>query len=124
MSPLRWGACLESRCHLRLLYGSGYPFTPKVPQRQPDQSLGLADGERHSRRGGAYVRCDVGLTQTLGLGGRRWHVREEIANLFDQYNVVGRTYLPMPTGAPVELRRSLGRRVYNLSVSTSFGAVE
>lgn len=122
MSPLRWGACVESRCHLRVLYGSGYPFTPKVPDPHADQTLGLVNGERHSRGGGFYMRCDVGLTQILNLAGHHWQLRQEIANLFDQYNAVSRTYLPMPTGWPVELRRSLGRRVYNLSVSTSFGA--
>ena len=78
----------------------------------------LVDGasSANSRRDRRYLCFDVGMTQTLNVAGYKVRVREEVANVFDQFNVVGYTYLPTPAGTPVELRNALGRRIYNLSL--------
>ncbi len=106
-----------SRFHIRALYGSGFPHTPKIVAISEDGNSQLTDGPRHSVRDRPYFRFDVGMTQSISLWGKTLHLREEIANVFDQYNVLGYSYLPSSSGEPIELRRSLGRRVYNISVS-------
>ena len=102
-----------SALHVRLLYGSGFPHTPKL---LAEDAPVLVDGARNSRRDRGYLRFDVGMTQTLNVAGYKVRVREEVANVFDQFNVVGYTYLPTPAGTPVELRNALGRRIYNMSL--------
>jgi hypothetical protein len=126
LRPLSW--LLDSTFHIRVLYGSGFPYTPRLSPGEPpatgDMEPGmplLVDGERNSRRDLGYFRFDVGMVQTVALWGVAVDVREEVANFFDQYNVVSHTYLPTPDGAPVELRTALGRRTLNLAVSTRFG---
>ena len=109
-----------SRFHIRVLYGSGFPHTPKVVAIAEDGRPQLTDGPRNSVRDRPYFRFDVGMTQSTSLWRKTLHLREEIANVFDQYNVLGYSYLPSPSGKPIELRRSLGRRVYNVSVSVEF----
>ncbi|MEW6753132.1 MAG: TonB-dependent receptor [Candidatus Latescibacterota bacterium] len=109
---------LDSLYHLRVLYGSGLPYTPRVaaaPGAVPAQTNAL----RHARREDTYLRFDMGMTQTMDVGGRRVSLREEVANVFNEFNVVGHTYLPLPSGSPVELVRGQGRRTYNLVLSTS-----
>jgi hypothetical protein len=60
------------------------------------------------------------MTQVITAFGKSVEVRQEVANIFDQFNVVGYRYLPAPDGALVELRNALGRRVYNLNLSVGF----
>jgi hypothetical protein len=124
VEQLRWEKLRASRFHLRLLYGSGYPYTPKVADATQDEGLVPIDGMRNSRRNRYYFRFDLGLTQTINLGGWEVQVQEEVANLFDQYNVVGHTYLPTPTGRLIELRNALGRRVYSIALSTKFSRAQ
>ena len=114
---VRFGWLRASRFHLRLLYGSGFLFTPMVrPEGAGAEGLALVPGDPNSRRGHPYFRFDTGLTQAFEVRGVSLEVREEVANLFDQYNVVGYSYLPAPDGTVGELRRSLGRRHYTLEV--------
>lgn len=137
LRPLSW--LLDSTFHVRILFGSGFPHTPKLSSGEPlsegkslstgeslfaeeqDYALPtLVDGERNSRRDRGYFRFDIGMAQKVGVWGWKVEMREEVANIFDQFNVVGHTYLPMPNGMPVELRTSLGRRIYNFTLSTRF----
>jgi hypothetical protein len=118
VEALRWKWLRTSGFHLRLLYGSGFPYTPKVADTSQD--LALVDGLRNSRRDHSYFRFDLGLAQTVHLRTWELQVQEDVHNVFDQYNVVGHTYLPTPAGTPVELRHTLGRRVYNIALSTRF----
>lgn len=106
-----------SRFHIRLLYGSGFPFTPLVPVTDAQgEIIALQPGERHTRRDDPYIRFDIGLTQVLTLFGGELEVREEVANLFDEFNAVGYQQLPTPQGMEL-LPRGLGRRVINVEVS-------
>ncbi len=109
-----------SRFHIRVLYGTGFPHTPKIVTVSEDGRPQLTDGPRNSVRDRPYFRFDVGMTQATSLWRKTLHLREEIANVFDQHNVLGYSYLPSSSGKPIELRRSLGRRVYNVSVSIEF----
>ncbi|MXY82574.1 MAG: TonB-dependent receptor plug domain-containing protein [Gemmatimonadetes bacterium] len=109
-----------SRFHIRVLYGTGFPHTPKVVAISEDGHQQLTDGPRNSVRDRPYFRFDVGMTQSTSLWRKTLHLREEIANVFDQHNVLGYSYLPSSSGKPIELRKSLGRRVYNVSVSVEF----
>jgi hypothetical protein len=116
---LRWSRVRSSLFHIRVLYGSGFPHTRQLPDSEAS-SFALVDGERNGADGRSYLRMDIGMMQTVDLYGRSVEVRQEVANLFDQFNVVGYRYLPAPDGAAIELRNALGRRVYNLSVSVGF----
>jgi hypothetical protein len=118
VEALRWKWLGASRFHLRALYGSGFPYTPKVADTTP--GLALVDGPRNSRRDHPYFRFDLGLAQTVYLGEWQLQVQEEVGNVFDQYNVVAHTYLPTSASSPVELRHALGRRVYNVALSARY----
>jgi len=110
-----------SRFHIRLLYGSGFPFTPQVPERDAaGYVVGLSSGPRHSVRAGPYYRIDIGMTQVFRVGGLEITVREEVANLFDELNAVGYRQFPAPDGKVALLSRGLGRRVYNGEVRLAF----
>ncbi len=73
-----------SRFHLRILFGTGFPYTHQVVQGNGR----LVDGPRNSSRGEPYFRFDVGLTQGIRIAENTFHLRQEIANLFDQYNAL------------------------------------
>lgn len=117
---LRWGRFLKtSRLYLAAYYGSGFPYTPKL--RPAGEGPALVDGLRHSRRDRGYYRVDMGLAQSLELRGLRVELRQEVGNIFDDFNVVGHTYLLTPDGVPVELRQGMGRRYFTLGVSVNLG---
>jgi hypothetical protein len=95
---LRLGWLQASRFHIRVLYGSGFPYTPQIPVVDDDGVItGLVDGERHGRRDDAYIRFDIGTTQAFRVGSLELEVREEVANLFDEFNAVGFRQLRRPT---------------------------
>jgi len=117
---LRIGWMRASRFHIRFLYGSGFPFTSQLALIDDDQIVGFTLGERHSRRDDPYMRFDVGMPQVFSLGDLEIEVREEVANFFDAFNIVGYRQLPAPDGSMSLLPRGLGRRVYNGEVSVRF----
>jgi len=77
-------------------------------------------GDRHAQRDDAYIRFDIGMTQAFRVGSMDLEVREEIANLFDEFNAVGFRQLPAPDGSMALLPRGLGPRVYNVEASVRF----
>ena len=87
---LRLGWLQASRFHIRLLLGSGFPFTPQFPVMDEDGVItAVVEGERHAQRDDSYIRFDIGMTQLFRVGGLAWEVREEVTNLFDEFNAVG-----------------------------------
>ena len=84
------------------------------------QILRLVEGERHALRDDPYIRFDMGLTQVFRVAGIEVEIREEVANLFDEFNAVGFRQLPAPDGTMALLPRGLGRRVFNGEVSVLF----
>lgn len=118
---LRWGWLQASRFHIRALYGSGYPHTPSIPVLDDaGQIVGLEPGERNSLRDDAYIRFDIGMTQVVSIAGLQLQVREEVANLFDEFNALSYQQLPTPDGAMERLPIGLGRRVTSIEVSIAF----
>jgi hypothetical protein len=111
--PLR-----DSALYLRFVYGSGLPYTPKLLASVSDSRW--VDGARHGLRYGMYRRLDVGMTQELTVRGWQITVSEEVANFFDEFNVVGMTYAADPSGRPVAFPRGLGRRRLNLVVTAAW----
>lgn len=108
-----------SRLYLAVYYGTGFPYTPKL--RPAGEGQALVDGLRHSRRDRGYYRFDMGLAQGVELWGLQMELRQEVGDIFDQFNVVGHTYLLTPAGVPVELRQGMGRRYLTLGVSVDLG---
>lgn len=118
---LRIGWLQASRFHIRLLYGSGYPFTSQLPVLdQDEQIVGFVSGNRHANRDDPYTRFDVGMTQEFTIGALEVELREEVTNLFDEFNVVGYRQLPAPDRTMALLPRGLGRRAYIGEVSVRF----
>ena len=110
-----------SRFHIRLLCGSGFPYTRLIPGTDVQGRITSLETEaRHEGRDDAYIRFDIGLTQAFAIAAVEVEVREEVANLFDELNAVGMRQLPTPAGTMALLPRGLGRRVYNLEAKVRF----
>ncbi len=70
---VRMDLCLgwlqASRFHIRLLLGSGFPFTPQFPVMDEDGVItAVVEGERHAQRDDGYIRFDIGMTQFFRIG--------------------------------------------------------
>jgi hypothetical protein len=84
------------KVHLRLLYGSGLPYTPANPGPEVGGNgvRARVQGERMSGRLPAYRRVDVGATKQIevvreGFGGPvNLELTLEVLNLFDMDNTV------------------------------------
>lgn len=83
------------KVHMRLLYGSGLPYTPTNPGPEtPSGSDTRIPGDRMSGRLPAYRRVDVGATKRIevaqrGIGGPvHLELTLEVLNLFDMDNTV------------------------------------
>nr|WP_279310278.1 TonB-dependent receptor [Salinibacter ruber] len=83
------------KVHMRLLYGSGLPYTPTNPG--PEVAEGVqtrVPGDRMSERLPAYRRVDVGATKRIevtenGIGEPvRLELTLEVLNMFDMDNTV------------------------------------
>ena len=108
----------NSYMHLRILYGSGFPFTPEFmrfnEEKQEYETYYL--GQRRARLS-AYGRFDVGFTQKFSvLHAFHITVREEILNLFDHFNVL--SYSPTPWNTMV--KNQLSGRVYNIGIMIEY----
>jgi len=83
------------KVHLRLLYGSGLPYTPTNPGPEaPSGASTRISGDRMSGRLPSYRRVDVGATKRIevvenGIGGPvNLEFTLEVLNLFDMDNTV------------------------------------
>ncbi|MFB6278402.1 MAG: TonB-dependent receptor domain-containing protein [Salinibacter sp.] len=83
------------KLHMRLLYGSGLPYTPTNPGPETDSGVQTRiPGERMSGRLPAYRRVDVGATKRIqvaknGIGGPiNLELTIEVLNMFDMDNTV------------------------------------
>jgi len=88
----------SSKCHLRIIYGSGYPIkngTDRLPM---------------------YARFDLGLTQKLKWGNHAVFIfREEVLNFFDHVNVLGYSEL-----FGIEVTHYLSGRIFNIGFRIEF----
>jgi len=108
----------NSYMHLRILYGSGFPYTPKLMRynEEKEEYETYYLGQRRARTP-IYGRFDVGFTQKFTiLDFANITLREEILNLFDHVNVL--SYSPTPWNTM--LKNKLSGRVYNIGMMVEF----
>jgi len=108
------------KVHLRLLYGSGLPYTPASPG--PEGAGGVqarVRGERMSGRLPDYRRVDVGATKRIevvedGIGGPvDLELTLEVLNLFDMDNTVDYSWTENFQRVPKRLTpRTLNARLH------------
>ncbi len=111
------------KVHLRLLYGSGLPYTPANPG--PEVADGVqtrVPGERMSGRLPSYRRVDVGATKRIevlgdGIGGPvNLELTLEVLNLFDMDNTVDYSW----TGNFERVPKRLTPRTLNARLHLTF----
>jgi hypothetical protein len=80
----------NSRIHIRIVWGSGYPYTYRSINTDGADGLPYVEtGDRNKFRIHFYGRCDLGFTQAARPApGLCVTFREEILNLFNQRNVL------------------------------------
>ena len=106
------------KLHMRLLYGSGLPYTPPVPgPRGADGQRIRVPGPRMSGRLPAYRRVDLGATKTIELASSgigkpvKLNLTLEVLNVFDMDNTVTYTWEGDWTRVPKRLTpRTLNAR--------------
>jgi outer membrane receptor protein involved in Fe transport len=107
----------NSKFHLRILYGTGYPYTWQRWMLNRDTSTyELAKGKRNHVRMQMYGRFDTGFTQTFILYDKyKLVLRQEVLNVFNHYNVLGFDFV---MNRKVDL--SLSGRIFNFSAEFEF----
>ncbi len=107
----------NSKFHLRILYGTGYPYTWQHWMLNRDTSMyELAKGKRNHVRMQMYGRFDAGFTQTFILNDTyKLVLRQEVLNVFNHYNVLGFDFV---MNRKVDL--SLSGRILNFSAEIEF----
>ncbi len=107
----------NSKIHIRLLYGSGYPYTLYAYRlnEQTGERL-LYQSTPNGARMQFYTRFDIGFTQEFKIGDYKLQLREEILNLFNHFNVIGYSKTPWNQ----LLKHSLSGRTFNLGVEVEF----
>ena len=80
----------NSRIHIRIVWGSGYPYTYRSVNTDAVTGLPYIEtGARNGFRIPFYGRCDLGFTQRMRQDeGFTVTLQEEILNLFNQRNVL------------------------------------
>lgn len=110
------------RAHLRVLYGSGYPYTAYTAKL--DEETGIYYPVPYNRMGyrmAYYRRLDVGLSYSHKFWNRiQIKVMFEIFNIFDFRNVLSYKYFILQSGNWQFVRNNLSRRIYNFRVNISF----
>ncbi|MCS4176672.1 hypothetical protein GGP96_001394 [Salinibacter ruber] len=108
------------KVHMRLLYGSGLPYTPTSPGPEtPGGAETRIPGDRMSGRLPAYRRVDVGATKRIelvqnGIGGPvHLELTLEVLNLFDMDNTVDYSWTQGYERVPKRLTpRTLNARLH------------
>ena len=105
-----------SKLHIRFLFGSGYPYTNKWLRIGENGERIVTTGKRNHYRIRFYKRFDIGFTQNFRLFERYSIIlQEEILNLFDEYNILGNSWIE-----GVKTEHGLSRRTYNVSINIGF----
>jgi hypothetical protein len=106
------------KVHLRLLYGSGLPYTTTNPGPKNGEVRTRVPGPRMRGRLPAYRRVDLGATKEIGLTEKgiskpvTLDLTLEVLNLFDMDNTVAYTWTEDFTRVPKRLTpRALNARV-------------
>ena len=103
------------KVHLRGLFGSGFPYTPPIPDRRIGQFVIQTPGDRNSARYPAYRRVDLGATKTVRVGaGLRLELTLELLNAFDMTNTVAYAWAPNSAGIWERIPTRLTPRTFNV----------
>jgi hypothetical protein len=108
------------KLHMRMLYGSGLPYTPPVPGEETVSGTRTrVPGPRMSGRLPAYRRVDLGATKVITVADRSFapgtdvklNLTLEVLNLFDMDNTVDYSWQGDWTRVPKRLTpRTLNAR--------------
>jgi hypothetical protein len=108
------------KLHMRMLYGSGLPYTPPVPGEETVSGTTTREpGPRMSARLPAYRRVDLGATKVITVADRSFargtdvtlNLTLEVLNLFDMDNTVDYSWQGDWTRVPKRLTpRTLNAR--------------
>jgi hypothetical protein len=115
------------RLHLRMLFGSGLPYTPPVPGRELGSGLVVQEpGERYSARFPRYFRFDLGVTKQVSVFDRgagapvTLALTAELLNLFDMSNTVAYSWIPNQSGIWTRVPTRLTPRTLNVGARVDF----
>ena len=112
------------KLHMRILFGSGLPYTPPRPGKRVGTVVVQVPGLRHSARFPEFRRVDFGVTKIVDLLRRTRPVRLEISaellNVFDIVNTVAYSWIPDATGIWQRVPTRLTPRTFNVRLRTAF----
>ncbi len=117
----------DYRLHLRILFGSGLPYTPPVADdRRVGDTIVQVPGDRNSARFIEYRRVDLGLTRELKLADNLFgrpvtmNLTGELLNVFDMSNVISYSWFPDQEGTWQRVPTRLTPRTFNVRLSVDF----
>jgi len=107
----------NSKSHVRIVFGTGYPYTnDKWDYDKETNTFNLVSGKRNGERFPVYTRFDIGLSQEFTIGNRtKLILREEILNYFNHVNV-----LDYGWAINRKIDYYLGGRMYNIGMQVEF----
>lgn len=114
------------KIHMRILYGTGMPYTPPVPGKKIGNVEAQLPGPRNSDRYPAYQRLDIGATKSVDLhpnsGGNpvELQLTAEVLNLFDTINTVAYTWIARSDGIWSRIPTHLTPRTFNVRARVVF----
>jgi len=115
------------KLHMRLLYGSGLPYTPPVPGPKVGNIQAQVPGPRNSARYPAYQRVDMGATKTIELSPKsvgptpvNLEFTAEILNVFNMTNTVAYTWVANASGIWSRIPTRLTPRTFNVRLRLTF----
>ncbi len=112
------------KLHMRILFGSGLPYTPPVPGKRVGSVVEQIPGNRHSARYPEFRRIDFGTTKIITLSNRtrplQLEITAEALNIFNIVNTVAYSWLPDASGIWQRIPTRLTPRTINLRLRTSF----
>ena len=112
------------KLHMRILFGSGLPYTPPIPGTRVGSVVAQVPGNRHSARYTEFRRIDFGTTKIITLSYHprplRLEITSEILNIFDIINTVAYSWLPDETGIWQRIPTRLTPLTINLRLRAYF----
>lgn len=108
----------NSKVHLRLIYGTGFPYTDgRYKYEMEEEPISFIPGQKNSSRLPQYWRLDIGFTQKVTIFNRFDLIfREEVLNAFDHKNVLS----CVRTVWNDQVKNYLSGKIYNIGVSVEF----
>ena len=112
------------KLHMRILFGSGLPYTPPRPGERVGSVVVQVPGLRNSARYPEFRRVDFGVTKIVDLlqSSRklRLEISAELLNVFDIVNTVAYSWIPDATGIWQRVPTRLTPRTFNVRMRTTF----